>query len=207
MIYRVYILIASLSATSEDVHLRPHYHEIYQKIMDNAAPETEVELEAFRQRWRDEVSARNKRPDVSGRPSPVVLAEQRRKPAPPLPSVPEASTARRKDATDYSEEVEPRVYYDLPDKEEQLKLGTEGQAHDRNAAKEPSSALEHYEHAVERENIGLLGDSITHYRRAFKVCPLSYMSFRVELYAEVSRSSTPASKKRTSASTFLLQPS
>ena len=175
--------------------------------MDNAAPETEAELEAFRQRWRDEVSARNKRPDVTERPSHVVPAEQRRKAAPTLPSVPEASAARRKDATDYSEEIEPRVYHDLPDKEEQLRLGAEGQAHDRDAAKEPSSALEHYEHAVERENIGLLGDSISHYRKAFKVCLLSCISSRAELYAEVSRSSTPASKKRTNASTFLLQPS
>ncbi|KAK0289061.1 hypothetical protein LTR35_000436 [Friedmanniomyces endolithicus] len=137
--------------------------------MDNTAPETEAELEAFRQRWRDEVSARNKRPNLAERPSHVVLAEQRRKPAPTLPSAPEASTARRKDATDYSEEIESRVYHDLPDKEEQLRLGAEGQAHDRDVAKEPSSALEHYEHAVERENIGLLGDSISHYRKAFKL--------------------------------------
>ncbi|KAK0795630.1 hypothetical protein LTR75_010456 [Friedmanniomyces endolithicus] len=164
--------------------------------MDNAAPETEAELEAFRQRWRDEVSARNKRPDVTERPSHVVPAEQRRKAAPTLPSVPEASAARRKDATDYSEEIEPRVYHDLPDKEEQLRLGAEGQAHDRDAAKEPSSALEHYEHAVERENIGLLGDSISHYRKAFKVCLLSCISSRADLYAELDSGVQEAYKRK-----------
>ncbi|TKA80217.1 hypothetical protein B0A55_04160 [Friedmanniomyces simplex] len=137
--------------------------------MSNAAPGTEAELEAFRQRWREEVSARNKRPDVAERTPHAVPAEQRRKPAQPLPPIAEASTARRKDAIDYSEEVEPKVYHDLPDKEEQLKLGVEGQDHDRNAVREPSSALEHYEHAVEKETTGQLGDSITHYRKAFKL--------------------------------------
>lgn len=138
--------------------------------MSYAVPETEAELEAFRKRWRDEVSARSKRPESAGRSARIVATEQRPKPAAALASISENSTARRKDMIDYSEEVEPKVYHDLPDKEAQLKLGEEGQDRDRDVSKEPSSALEHYEHAVEKETTGQLGDSITHYRKAFRVC-------------------------------------
>ncbi len=35
---------------------------------------------------------------------------------------------------------------------------------------ELSSALEHYERAVEKESQGSLGDSVNLYRKAFKVC-------------------------------------
>ncbi|KAF2857635.1 hypothetical protein K470DRAFT_193489, partial [Piedraia hortae CBS 480.64] len=35
--------------------------------------------------------------------------------------------------------------------------------------KEPSSALEHYERAVEKESVGQLGESIHHYRAAFRL--------------------------------------
>ena len=41
------------------------------------------------------------------------------------------------------------------------------------AKKEPKSALEHYEKAVEKEAMGSLGDSLKHYRTAFRVCLLS----------------------------------
>ena len=37
-------------------------------------------------------------------------------------------------------------------------------------AREPRSALEHYECAVEKECVGRLGESVNLYRKAFKVC-------------------------------------
>lgn len=133
--------------------------------MSNAAQETEAELETFRQQWRDEVTARNKQPQGTlGRAQDEPNGQRGNNVAAAGPS-----TARRKEAADYSEEIEPKAYHDLPDKEEQLKLGVEGQGHDRNASKEPSSALEHYERAVEKETTGQLGDSMQHYRKAFKV--------------------------------------
>ena len=71
-----------------------------------------------------------------------------------------------------NEELAPKPYHDLPDKEEALKLGAEGQEHERaKFFQEPSSALEHYEKAVEKETHGQLGDSLKHYRKAFKVGP------------------------------------
>jgi F-box protein 9 len=129
-----------------------------------AQPETEAELEAFRQRWREEVSARNKRPEETvARPQAV-----KQKPVAPTAAA-GPSTARRKVETDY-DEIAPKPYHDLPDKEEHLKLGEEGQNYDRtNAFREPSTAIEHYERAVEKETHGQLGDSLKHYRKAFKV--------------------------------------
>ena len=141
-------------------------------VMSNSAPGAEAELEAFRQQWREEVLARNKKPTAasSGRPQPE-QRDQRRRHLPQSSSSagPASSTARPRDTTEYSEEVEPKAYHDLPDKEEALKLGIQGQDSDRRKAKEPSSALEHYERAVEKETHGQLGDSIQHYRKAFKV--------------------------------------
>ena len=134
---------------------------------------TEAELERFRQQWRAEV-ARSKRSERTSSGETLKNRAQKRKDAASI-SVVGQSTARRKDVSDYSEEVEPRAYHDLPDKEESFKLGWEDQNYDRNLYKEPSSALEHYEHAVEKETRGQLGDSIKHYRKAFKVRPpLSY---------------------------------
>ena len=140
--------------------------------MASTVPETEAELEAFRQQWRDEVSAKNKRVDETKAQRQHDHNAQRRKDT--VPAGP--SLVSRRQEKDYSEEVEPRTYHDLPDKEEQLKLGTEGQNHDRDHIKEPSSALEHYEHAVEKETHGQLGDSIKHYRKAFKVRSIPHMS-------------------------------
>ncbi|KAK5172817.1 uncharacterized protein LTR77_002937 [Saxophila tyrrhenica] len=129
------------------------------------APDAEAELQRFREQWRAEV-ARNKQPEASS--SKDASKAQTRQETVPLPTGPSAA-ARRKDIQDLSEEIEPRAYHDLPDKEELLKLGVEGQDHDRNPYKEPSTALEHYERAVERETQGNLGDSMRHYRRAFKL--------------------------------------
>jgi F-box protein 9 len=135
----------------------------------DAAPETEAELEAFRRQWREEVLARNKKSEGSSAKATEDVRNIKSRPDVGRTAGPAGgSTARRKQ--DYSEDVEPRTYHDLPDKEEQLRLGVDGQDHDRNVNKEPSSALEHYERAVEKETQGNLGESMRHYRKAFKVC-------------------------------------
>jgi len=137
-------------------------------IPSGAVPETEAELEAFRQQWREEVSARNKRqPALSSRVNEKRLHRSRGAP-PPAHATAVVSSAKTKDS--YDEDIAPRSYHDLPDKEEDLVLGAEGHDHDRSHGfREPTSALEHYEHAVEKEAQGHLGDSIRHYRQAFKL--------------------------------------
>jgi F-box protein 9 len=146
--------------------------------MTSTTTDAEAELERFREQWRAEV-ARNRRPDG---PAESDSKLQKRQDQGLRQSTAGPSTARRKDLIDYSEEVEPRAYHDLPDKEELLKLGVEGQNSDRNPYKEPVSALEHYERAVEKETQGQLGESVTHYRRAFKVrAPFSLLNSRIVL--------------------------
>lgn len=132
--------------------------------MSDETPATEAELDRFREQWREEV-ARNRR---SGRQATATnaqttdIAKTKHREAQAGPSQP-------RKVVDYSEEIEPKSYHDLPNKEEHLKLVNAGQDHDRDLFKEPVSALEHYERAVEKETQGQLGDSLKHYRQAFKV--------------------------------------
>lgn len=140
-------------------------------------PENAAELEAFRRRWREEVQSRNREPQPPHAPqepsSPERLRPQQRRKS-TVQARPSASgSAPTKKVDEFeSEELAPKPYHDLPDKEEALKLGAEGQEHERaKLFQEPSSALEHYEKAVEKETHGQLGDSLKHYRKAFKVGP------------------------------------
>lgn len=142
--------------------------------MASSSTDAEAELERFREQWRAEV-ARNKRTDGPSNSTTEESKPQRRKDAPSTAPTTGPSTARRKDLDKFSEDVEPKAYHDLPDREEELKLGEEGEVRDRNPVKEPSTALEHYERAVEKETQGQLGDSIQHYRKAFKVGTLSQL--------------------------------
>lgn len=160
---------------------------------------TEAELERFRQQWRQEVSQRNRIADAQ--PAETTKSHKRKETAPPVP----ASAAKPREVKDYSEDVEPRAYHDLPDKEERLKLGESGQKVDRDVNKEPKTALEHYERAVDKETTGQLGDSLRHYRTAFKV-GLQFNNTQ-SYHAEVGHSSTMASMKPTRPSIFLHPPS
>lgn len=133
-----------------------------------AAPETEAELDQFRKQWREEVSARNKKPAESLSTRVQTKRLQRSQGAPPPAHATGSFSAWKQD--NLNEELAPNAYHDIPDKEEQSKLANDGQNHDRvSLFREPSSALEHYERAVERESQGNLSESIRHYRKAFKV--------------------------------------
>lgn len=132
-------------------------------------PESQVELEQFRRQWQEEVTRRNRQiAKTSSTPSTSSRPDRPKLPAPaPAPS----STYRTHpketiDLNDDNENDPQHAYHDLPDKEDHLRLD----AADRSPLKvEPKSALEHYERAVERESDGSLGDSLKHYRKAFKV--------------------------------------
>jgi F-box protein 9 len=131
---------------------------------------TEAELESFRQKWREEVTARTKgkAPVQSAKGGPSSS-----KPRPSKSNAPDASSsshARQHDAED-EDEVEPHVYHDLGEKQHGRRLDeTSAETAAALAAHEgPSSALEHYEKAVEKESEGRLGDSLDLYRKAFRV--------------------------------------
>ena len=140
------------------------------------AEEADLELENFRKQWKEEVTARSKGASSNGdgrdaRP----LGSTRSGSSIQQPSGSQAPSSwsfpnSQKDGETH-DGLQTQSYHDLEDKDEARKLGEEGggiHPETRNA-REPSSALEHYEKAVERETEGNLGDSLNLYRKAFRV--------------------------------------
>ena len=132
------------------------------------AGDTAEELEKFRQQWQEEVMARSKgaslrKPARPQRPTPKSSgnAGPERTAAPPFHK-PFRDTEEQDDVGEYG-------YHDLEDKDEARKLGETGERINPSNRQEPSSALEHYERAVERESEGSLGDSLNHYRKAYRL--------------------------------------
>lgn len=140
---------------------------------DQVPTNTEAELESFRQKWREEVTAKTKGKAPQA-PTKTPIASSSR------PHVTKRNSldagllpqphARQK-SIEHVEDVTPYEYPDLGEKQHGRRLDeTSAQAAAALAAtREPSSALEHYEKAVEKENQGSLGDSVNLYRKAFKV--------------------------------------
>lgn len=157
--------------------------------------EANPDLESFRQQWKAEVTQKKTQSNQAAtratqQPS---TAGARRRPS-ILPS-----TARRRPLT---------FETDGPSRDDPVSSEDEDKAvHERNKRRtgpladwvdedlaeraiggeeerEPESALEHYEKAVERETQGQLGDSLDLYRKAFKV--RSYSSLELPLSSRIS---------------------
>lgn len=125
--------------------------------------EDNAELESFRRQWREEVARRTKqpRPDRS-LPKPSSAAR--------LPPAHHEASERKED----EEEAETPYAGEIVSRVEQLHLGPGPGTADEDAfhpypQEEPTSALEHFERAVQREAEGSLGDSLQHYRKAYRV--------------------------------------
>lgn len=133
---------------------------------------TSSELEQFRQQWQQEVHARQSR-----QPQTNLHTRQRSDAAeqrsrlerivnkPPLQhpladqhEAEESTVSSQTAAAPVVERLEQLKVHDA-DEDEFSKLGRH----------EPKTALEHYERAVEKEGQGKLGDSVSHYRTAFKL--------------------------------------
>ena len=126
--------------------------------MDNS------ELESFRREWREEVARRSKL-----RASPQSSA-----PVPPSRFPPTHHEASHR--KDLEEEGPPPASFDSEELTQQIgqlsvepKDEPEDDGFTRRILQEPSSALEHFERAVEKEEAGNLGDSLQHYRKAYRV--------------------------------------
>lgn len=141
----------------------------------DASTNPEAELESFRQKWREEVTARTK--------GKTPVADSSTKTA-ASPSRPRPSKNKSLDATTSShvrqpsedlDEVTPYAYQDLGEKQHGRWLNeTAAETSAAHAGtQEPRTALEHYERAVEKEGEGRLGDSVSLYRKAFKVSSLT----------------------------------
>ncbi|EHL02314.1 hypothetical protein M7I_1659 [Glarea lozoyensis 74030] len=125
--------------------------------------ETNSELESFRQKWREEVSAR-----AQGSTKPSSQATSSRSASKGFRQtskihVPSATRLSKIGDEDEDEEIPT----DRTGNARRQSNGEMGEASSLGGA-EPQSALEHYEKAVERENEGSLGDSLNLYRKAFR---------------------------------------
>ncbi|KAG9192229.1 hypothetical protein G6011_10963 [Alternaria panax] len=136
---------------------------------------TEAELESFRQKWREEVTARSK-----GK-APAPSASVKNTAASSSAGRPHASKSNALDVQHHTrarslsleggDEVNSYTYHNLGEKHHGWRLDETSVQSAAAIAEEtePTSALEHYEKAVEKESQGSLGDSVDLYRKAFKL--------------------------------------
>lgn len=136
---------------------------------------TEAELESFRQQWRNEVTART-RPQV---PAPAKTEASSGPTNTQKKSKAPAAQAAQPD-DDEGSDTEPETHHDLQDRESGRRVGNPGPAV-ASSSKQPASALEHYEKAVEKETQGSLGDSVSLYRKAFRVASACSSCWRIRL--------------------------
>ena len=135
--------------------------------------QSEAELERFRREWREEVSKKAKdQPETVSQRQPRQAAgsssDKRH-----VTKKPEPLTILRhseRQIHDGGSEIEPKTYHDLEEKITGRRLTNEPLS-PIASEKEPSTALEHYEKAVEKEGQGSLGDSVSLYRKAFRLDP------------------------------------
>ncbi|OCK86186.1 hypothetical protein K432DRAFT_431155 [Lepidopterella palustris CBS 459.81] len=130
--------------------------------------QTEAELESFRQKWREEVSARRQSRTAGSAATPKPSHTSSSRSQVPRSTPPEIPTDKLRDRAEELDEVEPPGYHDLGEIESGRRLGDIGSS-SAISTNEPRSALEHYEQAVEKESQGSLGDSVNLYRKAFRL--------------------------------------
>ncbi|KAI1752102.1 hypothetical protein F4782DRAFT_155529 [Xylaria castorea] len=161
--------------------------------MNQPPEQIQSELESFRRRWREEVTSRTKRPaptipapaptpsstststSASGsrpthRPGPSSAGTNRpprRQHEPPSHTKGPTSAGKIGQLDDDDEDYVPAPVFEGDGSSSVLKKG--GHTLDEERAKEPKTALDFYEHAVERETTGKLGDSLQLYRKAFRM--------------------------------------
>lgn len=120
------------------------------------------DLESFREQWRAEVRARHPSAAESLQQTSTSSQNQSSRPAAPRISRPAHFSAGKPRVADTDEDyVQATAFDDAEPTQTAQKDGKE--------KKEPVTALEHYEYAVEKEAQGSLGDSLSLYRKAFRV--------------------------------------
>ncbi|KAI4168490.1 MAG: hypothetical protein LQ343_006377 [Gyalolechia ehrenbergii] len=127
------------------------------------------DLETFRKQWQEEVTARLRAKEQAL--TSIKARASLEKPENPTEKVALPPSDVPKEEAEPIDGISTQAYHDLENKEEQSRLGIEGSTHHLNTqtSKEPKSALEHYEKAIEREDQGNLGDSLKLYRQAFRL--------------------------------------
>jgi F-box protein 9 len=131
--------------------------------------ELNPELESFRQQWRAEVTAKTKGESSTARTQPA-------RPAPRTPSIVPKTIAQKLGEDRNDDQISDEEDGDISTRPRGRSFHAASSADEEDvdsvakmATREPLSALEHYEKAVERETEGNLGDSLKLYRKAFRV--------------------------------------
>lgn len=138
--------------------------------------EDNAELESFRREWREEVARRSKpraAPRAASQATPAPSSASAAAPPPTrLPPTHHAAADRK----DLEEEGPAPASFDPEELARQVGQLSVQQDEEEDedgfthrTVKEPDSALEHFERAVEKEAAGNLGDSLQHYRKAYRV--------------------------------------
>lgn len=141
------------------------------------------ELESFREQWRAEVRAKMPGSRSDAQPGPSgASAGSSQGPARATTEFLRKPGKENKPLQDDGGDVEPPTFDDEPGPEPAASssMGHVIEPGERSR-KEPVTALEHYEKAVEREIAGNLGDSLRLYRAAFRVRP-SALHVALSLY-------------------------
>lgn len=130
--------------------------------------EDNPELNAFRRQWREEVIRRSKTGSTSKQQQHSSVQNAVSESSSHLEHLPpKHEAAGRKDD---GEEDFGQDYGEFVQRTESLTLRTADEdTFQRLPQTEPRSALEHFEKAVEKEAEGSLGDSLAHYRKAYRV--------------------------------------
>ncbi|KAF3401081.1 F-box protein pof7 [Talaromyces pinophilus] len=160
--------------------------------------EENPELNAFRRQWREEVTRRNQTTALPRQPQSTLNQTIPLSASSHLDHLPPTKheAADRKD--DVEEEDLSRDYGEFVQRTETLTLrSADDDGFHRVAPKEPRSALEHFEKAVEKEAEGSLGDSLAHYRKAYRLDAAIDQKYRKKHF---SAKSAPAQPSATSTS-------
>ncbi|EPS29371.1 hypothetical protein PDE_04320 [Penicillium oxalicum 114-2] len=155
--------------------------------------EDNAELESFRRQWREEVARRTKS-TASGTPSDASRSVAA--PGAPTTSIHASKKPPRRATTaprDLAEQGPLPDAFDTDGLARQVGDLRVTETHEeaeedgftRRAQQEPESALEHFERAVEKEAAGNLGDSLQHYRKAYRLDAGVDKAFRNKHYSHV----------------------
>ncbi|KAJ9300134.1 hypothetical protein DTO271G3_2251 [Paecilomyces variotii] len=149
----------------------------------------DAELESFRRQWREEVSHRT-RQQTKQQPQDQTAPSSERFP----PTRHEASDRKEDDLLE--EDSRSHAYGEFVQKVEKLSLGrADEDGFQSLPQKEPSSALEHFEKAVEKEAEGSLGDSLSHYRKAYRLDSSVDKTYRKKHFGHVWKPTQPAASQ------------
>ncbi|KPI34485.1 uncharacterized protein AB675_4060 [Cyphellophora attinorum] len=132
-----------------------------------------TDLEQFRQAWREEVNAKARKTEI--KPGSPSVPSKARLTSTAKSNLLTANLPARhpvadvKDDSDFDSGPE-STSNKLTEKLDRLQLDDADQDEfTAQSDKAPETALEHFERAVQKEGQGNLGDSLTHYRKAYKL--------------------------------------